>query len=119
MKNLSFQKRLKFAAHGVASAWRTEASFRTQVLSAFAGASVFAWLGASAVWWAVFILISGAVLAAELFNTALEHLVDRLHPELHPTIKLAKDCAAGAVLILSFAAIAILAAFLISRVQVS
>ncbi len=40
-------------------------------------------------------------------NTALEHLADRLHPELHPSIRAAKDCAAAAVLIASIAAVLI------------
>ncbi len=41
------------------------------------------------------------VLAAELFNTALEHALDGLHPEQAPFVRVAKDCAAGAVLVLS------------------
>ena len=45
--------------------------------------------------------------AAELLNTALEHLADRLHPEQHPTIQAAKDCAAAAVLVASLAAVLI------------
>ena len=35
---------------------------------------------------------------AEMFNTALEHLVDHLHPEIHPRIGVVKDCAAAGVL---------------------
>jgi diacylglycerol kinase (ATP) len=45
------------------------------------------------------------VIAAELINTALEHLADHLHPEQHPRIKIVKDCAAAAVLILSIGAL--------------
>jgi len=45
------------------------------------------------------------VIAAELINTALEHLADHLHPEQDPRIKLVKDCAAAAVLVLSMGAI--------------
>ena len=45
------------------------------------------------------------VIAAELINTALEHLADHLHPEQHPRIKIVKDCAAAAVLILSAGAL--------------
>lgn len=52
-------------------------------------------------WCALFALAVGGVLAAELMNTALEKVIDQLHPESHPAIGLAKDCAAGAVLILS------------------
>ena len=65
------------------------------------------------IWWALLLLNCGLVLAAELFNTALEHLIDLLHPGLHPSIKIAKDCAAGAVLILSISAACIFVAFLI------
>ena len=67
------------------------------------------------IWWAIIILIIGIVLAAELINTALESLIDRLHPEMHPMIGRAKDCAAGAVLILSISALGILAALLYQK----
>ena len=67
------------------------------------------------VWWALFLLVIGAVLAIELINTALESLIDRLHPEIHPMIARAKDCAAGAVLILSLSAVGILFALLYEK----
>src|ERR1039458_3870607 len=51
-----------------------------------------------ALWWALVIIASAAVLAAELFNTAIERLADHLHPEMHPEIRIVKDCAAAAVL---------------------
>ena len=51
------------------------------------------------------------MLAAEVFNTAVEGLADHLHPEQHPAIKVVKDCAAGAVLIASIAALGVAAAF--------
>ena len=44
------------------------------------------------------------VLGLELVNTALEHLADHLHPETHAEIRIAKDCAAAAVLVASAAA---------------
>jgi len=57
--------------------------------------------------WLILILISAAVISAEAMNTAIEQTCNMLHPESHPTAKLAKHCAAGAVLILSLAAILI------------
>lgn len=39
------------------------------------------------------------VLVAELFNTAVEAVVDMVSPEFHPLAKVAKDVAAGAVLL--------------------
>ena len=40
-----------------------------------------------------------AVWIAEVFNTALEYVVDLASPDLHPLAGKAKDVAAGAVLI--------------------
>lgn len=56
------------------------------------------------IWWALVGMMIALVLAAELINTALEQLVDHLHPEQHPRIKIVKDCAAAAVLLLSLGA---------------
>jgi diacylglycerol kinase (ATP) len=53
------------------------------------------------------------VLAAELFNSAMETMVDRLHPEQDPTIGRAKDGAVGAVLVLSIAALVVAAALVV------
>ncbi|MEW5756250.1 MAG: diacylglycerol kinase [Pseudomonadota bacterium] len=105
MKNRSFLARLGFAWSGVASAWRSERSFRTQVILTALLLPFMLWLQPELFWWAIVGVMVGLVLAAELFNTALEHLIDHLHPEIHPTIKIAKDCAAAAVLILSIVAL--------------
>ena len=58
-------------------------------------------------WWALVVLASAGVLAAELFNTAVEHLADHLHPEVHPSIRVVKDCAAAAVLVASLGAVGV------------
>lgn len=101
-----------FALNGIAVAFRMESSFRLQCLAALMVLIVLAWSKPAMLWWALLLLNCGLVLAAELFNTALEHLIDHLHPGLHPSIKIAKDCAAGAVLILSMSAVCIFVAFL-------
>lgn len=69
----------------------------------------------AAAWWAIFILVIGAVLALELLNTSLEALIDRLHPERHESIRVAKDCAAAAVLIMSFVSVLLFAVFIWER----
>ena len=63
-------------------------------------------------WWAIFALLIGSILAAELVNTAIEELLDHIHPEIHPVIGRAKDLAAGAVLTLSTVAVIIFGLFL-------
>lgn len=54
--------------------------------------------------WAIVWVCIGMVLGMEMLNTAIEELLDHLHPERHPNIGKAKDIAAGAVLITSMAA---------------
>lgn len=116
MKNQPFFKRMGFAVAGITAAFRLESSFRLQCLAALVIIIVLAWSRPTVVWWAVLLLNCGMVLAAELFNTALEHLIDHFHPSLHPSIKIAKDCAAGAVLVLSLSAVCVFVAFLVETV---
>jgi diacylglycerol kinase (ATP) len=54
---------------------------------------------------AVIILTVTVVIAAEMFNTALEALVDLVKPEEHPVAALVKNVAAGAVLAAAIGAI--------------
>jgi diacylglycerol kinase len=57
--------------------------------------------------WAVLALTIGAVLAAETANTAIETIVNVISPELSEAARIAKDAAAGAVLLLATAAVAV------------
>lgn len=54
--------------------------------------------------WLIIILCIGVVIAAELFNTAIERLVDLVSPEHNPIAGQVKDIAAGAVLVCAVAA---------------
>jgi undecaprenol kinase len=111
MKNQSLSARLRFARDGLAHAITTERSLRFQV-STFAAALVaLAFLRPEPIWWALVMLASGAVITAELFNTAIEALADHLHPETHTSIRAVKDCAAGAVLVASIASLGVAVAF--------
>lgn len=56
--------------------------------------------------WVVLVLTIGFVWSMELLNTAVEHAVDLVVGDnLHPLAKLAKDAAAGAVLVSTLAAV--------------
>lgn len=113
MKNQPFARRLGFALEGVARALRGEASFRFQALAAAGVLAFMIWQRPAPLWWAIVLLSMGAVLAAELANTAIEHLADHLHPSEHPRIKAVKDCAAAAVLVASLTALGVAAALLL------
>jgi undecaprenol kinase len=106
-KNQPFTRRLRFAIAGLAAGWRTEHSLRYQVLVLVCVLVALVVIGVEPVWWAIIMLTSSAVLAAELFNTALEHLADHLHPDTHPRIRIVKDCAAAAVFMTACGAVAV------------
>ena len=105
MKNRPFKERLSFAWSGLCIAWHSEASLRTHVGMSLLLLVALLILQPAILWWALCGVMVTLVIAAELINTALEHLADHLHPEQHPSIKLVKDCAAAAVLILSIGAL--------------
>jgi diacylglycerol kinase (ATP) len=51
------------------------------------------------------VIVAGFVWAAEIFNTAIEKMMDLVSPEKHPKVKFIKDVAAAAVLISAMTAI--------------
>ena len=109
-KNHSFPARLRYALNGIAHALRAEHSVQFQagaLLAAIVGLIV---LRPPPVWWALVLLASAAVVAAELFNTAIEHLADVLHPQQSPGVRVVKDCAAAGVLIAVLGALGVAAA---------
>jgi diacylglycerol kinase (ATP) len=110
LKNQPFGGRLRNAGRGLAHALCTERSLRLQGLGFLAVTAALALLRPGAAWSALVLLSCGAVLGAELFNTALEALVDHLHPQLHERIGRVKDCAAAAVLVNALAALGVAAA---------
>lgn len=114
MKNRPLFHRFGFAFSGVAIAFRSERSVRIHVLATVAALAVLVYIRPAAVWWALIALAIALVLAAELFNTVVEYLVDHLHPHEHERIKAVKDVAAGAVLVASAGAFAVAIAFVIS-----
>jgi diacylglycerol kinase (ATP) len=100
-------KRIKsfgYAWAGFVFGLRTQWSLRLQVIVAAVAILFSAWFRISPGEWAVVVLCCGMVLAAELFNTALEQLLDKLHPQQDKSIGWVKDLAAGAVMLCAITA---------------
>ena len=116
-KNQSFRARLGFACAGILAGLRSEHSLRWQFLALAGVLIVLLIFQPGALWYALVALSSAGVIAAELFNTALEHLTDHLHPQLHPSIKIVKDCAAGAVLVASLGALTVALCLVVHLLQ--
>jgi diacylglycerol kinase (ATP) len=106
-KNQPFLSRLGFAWNGLCYALRAERSLRFQAVAFVAVVATLAALNPEPVWWALTLLASSSVIAAEIFNTALEHLLDHVHPETHSQIRIVKDCSAAAVLLTVVGAITV------------
>jgi undecaprenol kinase len=106
-KNRSFPARLNHALQGLAHGLRTQASLRLQAVAGVLVLAALVVLRPAALWWALVLLASAAVVAAELLNTAIEQLADELHPHDSPGIRIAKDCAAAGVLVAALGALGV------------
>lgn len=107
MKNRPFRARLGFAFEGLKDAWRRERSFRSQVVIALAAVFATAALRPGFLWSAAIALSIALVLAIELINSAVEWMIDELHPGVSPEVKRIKDGTAAAVLVASVGALAV------------
>jgi diacylglycerol kinase len=112
-----FLRGFTYAFEGLAHALRTQVNFRVHGAITLAVVVAALVLGVSALEAAVLALTIGIVLAAELFNTAIEALVDLTSPQVHPLAKTAKDCAAAAVLISAMAAVVVGLAIFLPKLQ--
>jgi undecaprenol kinase len=112
-KNQAFHMLLRCAATGLVQALRSERSVQLQAAALLLVAVVLLIFRPSPIWWALVLLASAGVLAAELFNTAVEYLADHLHPEVHTQIRMVKDCAAAAVLMAVLGALTVGVALLV------
>lgn len=99
-----------FALAGLMHGLRTEKSVRFEAVVLVLVLVALVILRPEPVWWAATALASAGVLAAELLNTAIETLADHLCPEIHPRIRIVKDCAAAAVFVSVVGALVVAAA---------
>lgn len=118
MKGRPLRERVGFAAEGLRTGWRRERSFRTHIVSAGLALAALLLLRPAPIWWAAVAIVVAMVLALELLNSAMEGVIDLLHPGIHPEIKAIKDMVAGAVLVVSLAALAVGAAMVVANFSV-
>ncbi|MCC5605222.1 diacylglycerol kinase family protein [Nostoc sphaeroides] len=96
----------KYAWAGISYSFQTQRNFRIHVSVCALAIALSVFLHLQAVEIAVIGVTSGLVLALELLNTAIESLVDlTVKQTYHELAKIAKDCAAGAVLVSALVAV--------------
>ncbi|BBD60155.1 Prokaryotic diacylglycerol kinase [Nostoc sp. HK-01] len=109
----------KYAWAGITYSFQTQRNFRIHVSFCALAIALSVFLHLSPVEIAVIGITSGLVLALELLNTAIESLVDlTVKQTYHELAKVAKDCAAGAVLVSALVAILVACTLILPRLIV-
>jgi diacylglycerol kinase (ATP) len=104
VRDHGFWRSFHFAFEGILHAARTQRNMRLHLIAAALVLGAAFYLGLQRPYVIGIVITVAVVLAFELINTAVEALVDLISPAHHPLAKTAKDAAAGAVLIVAFAA---------------
>lgn len=88
----------KYAIEGFISSFKTERNMKIHVLAMIIVVILGMYLNLSLIEWCFIAISIALVIGAELFNTAIETIVDMISPQKNPKAKLAKDISAAAVL---------------------
>lgn len=112
MDKTSLAKSFGYAFAGIKVSWQSQRNFRIHLAALAFVILLLVTSHPAAIWWAVLLLTSGAVIALELVNTAVEKLIDHVHPDQHDIIKIVKDVLAASVLVVAIAAVGVFVAFL-------
>jgi diacylglycerol kinase (ATP) len=93
-----------YAFQGILYATRTQRNMRIHLLAAALAMFAVLFLRLERAYVALVVICIALVIALELVNTAIEAVVDLMTVAHHPLAKIAKDAAAGAVLVMSMGA---------------
>ena len=96
-----------FAFAGFWYAVRTQLNMRIHLAVAAVVIALGLYLGLEWTQWAVLALTMGFVWVAEMFNTVAEAAMDAATPYYHPLVQIAKDVAAGAVLVTALVSVCV------------
>ncbi|MBP1080712.1 undecaprenol kinase [Bacillus capparidis] len=87
----------KYAFEGIRQTLLSERNFQIHTVAACVVIIFAAVYQISFHEWLIVLILIGGMLALELMNTAVEHIVDMVSPKHHPLAKAAKDASAAAV----------------------
>ena len=95
----TFLHSLNNAVEGFIHVLRHERNMRVHFLAAFLILTAAVFLGFSRLDWLILCVATCLVLMAEMINTAVEEMLNLLHPKYNPAVGLVKDISAGMVLV--------------------
>lgn len=93
-----------YAWAGILYLAKTQPNFRVHLTAMTGVVAVALGVGVTTAEFGVLVLAIGLVLLGEAVNTAIEAVVDLASPVVHPVAKIAKDVAAGGVLLAAMSA---------------
>ncbi len=93
-----------YAFEGIFEVITSQANFKIHFSAAFVAIVAGFYFAISKTEWCLIVGSIAAVLSAETFNTAIEHLTNLVSPDYHILAKKTKDAAAGAVLLIAIGA---------------
>lgn len=94
----------KYAGTGIFSAFKSELNMQVHLCMMFLVIVCGLVFNISLAEWRLCIILFGIVIGAEIFNTAIETVVDLVMPNINEQAKKAKDLSAGAVLVIAISA---------------
>ena len=95
----------KYAIEGFISSFKTERNMKIHILAMIIVIALGIYFKLNTIEWCIITMAITLVIASELFNTAIETIVDMISPQKNPKAKLAKDISAAAVLVFAIGAV--------------
>lgn len=96
-----------YAALGIKYALFTQRNMKIHFVAALLVLGLATYFKVETIEWLFLLLAITLVIMAEMFNTAIEAVVDLYVQDYHPLARIAKDVAAGAVLVTALGALAV------------
>lgn len=105
MRKPAIHKSFLNAFRGIFLMMKSERNFQIELLAFMINLFLVFYLKLSAADAVCILIVSFTVLAAEIFNTAIEKICDMIQPEFDMRIGFIKDISAGAVLLISISSV--------------
>lgn len=106
-KKRTFLHSLNNAVDGFLHVLKHERNMRIHFFIGFSVLVLGIFLGVNRLEWIILCACVSLVLVTEMINTVIEEMVDMIETEIHPTARIIKDAAAGAVLVSAFNALVV------------
>lgn len=119
MKNRSLIESFNNAINGIISTFRSERNMKIHIIAAVLVLGLSLFYDLTRIEFIIVCITIALVIICELFNTAIEVLIDTLIGIYHPRAKTVKDTAAGAVLVSAVLSLAVAYFIFFDRISTS